>query len=397
MTSTRYASRTGTWERLAAARPNPDPTGPRGRITSLSAGRGTLVVPPNPFGTLFGFNTRGGEGDWLSTAFGRTPIARCYRSDFMLPSSGAGFNPGGYEYIAANAMLGGGHISGNRLNMSVTAWDPVAVIDSTSPLCVAWRNYAASVPAGWVVQLVMWHEWNLHTTDLGSDGTTGRTAADFYRAFPILAQAIVDGDAGRKRCIPVINPSSNNDAYRISDLPLASEMPTGTELHWDIYNNPAGFPKGCKGFGTGYRAVKAFAVKTMATTSALGYFGAGYGWGIDEFGAPRRVGTRLDVLDTTLGWGPASPQDMDGSGMAAALTAMWNLWQSQPVKPTTVIYFTGQGTWNQKLQTAGTANSSTYPNLDAQVGDPRRLGLPIAVDPTLPLNALKAMLATSRN
>lgn len=396
MTSTRYASRTGTWERMAAARSNPDPTGPRGRITSLGAGQGLVVPPPLLTGTLFGYNSRAEEGDWLAGEFGRTPIARCYRSDYLLPSSGAGFADGGFEYIAAN-MMRVGHISGQRLNMSVTGWDPNTVIDSTSALPVAWRNYAASVPTGWTVQLVMWHEWNLHTTDTGSDGTNGRTAADFYRAFPILAQAIVDGDAGRGRCIPVINPSASNDGYRVSDIPLASEMPLSTELHWDIYNNPAGYPKGCKAFGSGYRPVKNFALKTMATTSALGYFGVGYGWGIDEFGAPRRVGTRLPELDPLLGWGPASPQDIDGSAMADALTALWSFWQSQTVKPSTVIYFTGQGTWNQKLRTAGTANSASHPNLDAQVGDPRRVGFPITVDPTLPLNALKAMLATSRN
>lgn len=351
---------------------------------------GVSEPPLTVTSTVIGYNPNAPEGDYFATYFGKTPIARCYNNSRALPSNGSDFVPGGFAYNSANVGLSG-HTSGKRINMSVI-YDPGTVTNSSSALAVQMQNYAASVPAGWLVQVVLYHEYNLHTTDYGGDGSNGRTIAQFVNSFPILANAISAGDAGRGRCIAVINPSYGNGSFQNLMVPNASLMPQGSELHMDVYNNPSGNPSGYKAYGCAYRTASQIMTNIYKAIDQLGYASANYGWGIDEFGTPRRVAPKLSSLNTTLGWGPLSPYDIDGSGMAAAINDFVNWCLNAPVKPTTLIFFTGTGSWNQSVKTAGTASKD-----DGTSGSPgaHYQGFPINVDPTKPMNAYKAFITAS--
>ena len=393
MTRRYYAAGTG-WQPGVISAPPPENIATV-RLTHVSAEPGTGTPPPPvQQGIVFGYNPNAPEGDYFASSFGRTPIARCYRNNDALPADGSDFQPGGFAWNSANKNLAG-HVSGQRINMSVL-FDPATVTNANSPKAVELRNYAASVPAGWQVQVVLYHEYNLHTTDYGGNSATGRTSKQFTDAFPILADAIATGDAGRGRCTPVINPSWGNGAFNDVVVPNASLMPQGTQLHFDVYNNPSGNPPGYKGYGTGYRTADQIMKGLYAAAGRLGYLTPGYGWGIDEFGAPRRVAPRLAALNSTYGWGPSSPFDLDGSGMARAITDFANWCINAPVKPTTVIFFTGEGVWNQSVKRAGTIYSNAAcPGRDAPPGDPLHQGWPIDVDPSLPLAAYKHFIDIS--
>jgi hypothetical protein len=317
--------------------------------------------------------------------FGRVPFARIYNGG--APLSAAHFQPGGLCYRGAGVGVAG-VTTAKRLNMSVT-YNPAAVTSSSSTLAVQMRSFASIVPVGWYVQIVLHHEYNLHTTDQGGDGATGATMAQYLNSFPILAQAISDGDAGNGRCIAVINPSWDAGAFNVLHIPTAASMPLGSECHMDIYDNPKGTPPGYKKYGTTYRGATDF--QTMYNDlESRGWMAPGYGWGIDEFNAPRRIAPKLATLNSTYGWGPLSPNDVDGSGMATSIKAMCDFCLNATVTPSTVLWFTGTGAWNQRAVTAGTAND------DAPPGDSLHQGWPITVDPSKVYAAYKAYVDISR-
>lgn len=340
------------------------------------------VVAGHP--TAFGLNPGSRETAALLKVYGKLPIGRVYNG--TQPLSATCFQPGGLCYRGA-ALDVAGVTSSKRINMSVI-FDPDGVTSASSPLAVELKNFAAAVPTGWHVQLVMFHEYNLHTTDNGGDGSSGATTASFVNAFHLLAQAINAGDAGRGRIFPVINPAWNGRHLADAAVPPASTMPR-TQLHMDIYDNPYGIPRGYHNYGTTYANAGQFQ-SMYDYIDAHGYLAAGHGWGIDEFNAPRRVAPNLATLNTTYGWGPLSPHDIDGSGQAASITAMANWALTAPVPATTCILFTGQGNWNQYFDTAGTADQ------DAPVGSGLHQGWPIAVDPSKPVAAYHAFMDVSR-
>lgn len=368
--------------------------------------------PPAPKGTtIFGYNTGDPEGLTKMQRWGKLPMARVY-NDYRTLGPGH-FQPGGLLYVRCGVGVPG-VVTSKRANMSVLM-DPRQVTGPDSPLAVEMRNFAAIVPQGWYVQIVLHHEYNLHTTDFGT-GETGCTNAQFQAAFPILAQAILDGDAGAGRCVPVVNPSWDSGAFNLVEAPHASDMPPGTQFHWDYYDNPAGYPLDpggggkYKGMGSWYNPVNRLQ-KAYDTIVSLGYDNPAYGWGIDEINAPRRVAPPLPTFNSRLGWGPLSPHDVDGSGMAQSITDMAQWCLNAPVPPTTFLLFTQAGNqFNQKFTTAGgeavddwldaNGNPMTPPLSKTQLSQPRtpgplNQGYPIPVDPAKPYAAYQALIDIS--
>lgn len=361
---------------------------PDGTFAWLAASdRGQASPPPPPppgtASTMFGYNTLDVEGLAKMQRWGKVPMARVYNSGN--PLGAAHFQPGGLCYRGAGIGVAG-VASSRRVNMSII-YDPATVTGPNSAKCTEVRQFAGLVPPGWYVQLVLYHEYNLHTTD--RPGETAGTLTDFQRSHKLLAQAVVDGDAGNGRCVPVINPSWDAGNLKDAQSVPAADMPAGTQWHNDAYDNPRGQPVGYKKYGTTYNGTLP-AQASYDIANRLGYTGAGYGWGIDEFNAPRRVAPKLATLDSTLGWGPLSPYDLDGSGQAKSITDYCTTLLGCPVPPTTVLLFTTNGNlWNQKFTTAGTASG------DAPVGDPRHQGWPIDVDPSKPYAAYQAFINIS--
>lgn len=352
-----------------------------------------VATPPSSrVETIFGYNTLDSEGTQKMQRWGRVPMARCYNGGAFLNPNGDHFKPGGLCYRAAGLSTPGVE-SSRRVNMSVT-YNPASVTSSASSLYQQFRAFAAAIPSGWYVQLVMHHEYNLHTTE--REGAQGvGSLADFKRSHKLLAQAIVEGDNGAGRIVPVINPSWDAGNLKDSESVPAAEMPLGTEWHNDAYDNPRGVPTGYKGYGTSYQPLLP-AQDSYDIAVRLGYTQPGYGWGIDEFNAPRRVAPRLATLDTTtldgggkpIGWGPLSPSDLDGSGQAKSITDYCTRLLDVPVPPTTVLLFTTMGNlWNQKFTTAGTTVRDA-------VG-PLHQGWPINVDPSKPYAAYQAFIDIS--
>lgn len=351
------------------------------RLTSVSSLPGTVVAPPGSIQTIFGMNTdpRGSEGIANMRMFGRVPIGRTYVGG-SIPADGSFFAPGGFGYNSAGLQLAG-VTSDKRLNMSYI-YDPRQVTSDTSSIARQVAAFCQSVPVGWEIQFVMYHEYNLHTNGPGGRNDAfggGVTNADFAQSFRILSQVIEDN--GNGRVIPVINPVYWG--WQDSVAPPASEVAATTQFHWDLYDNPNGNPSGYKQYGTQYHDMKKLLDPAYAVLGRLGYLSGQHGWGVNEFNCPRRVAPKLATLNTTLGWGPLSPYDIDGSQMAAAITAYVNTCLAYPVPPTTLIIFIFEGgtNFNQSFTSAGRA--SVDDGTAANPG-PNYQGWPIQVDPSRP-------------
>lgn len=340
-----------------------------------------IATPPPPTtGTVFGVNTIWSRGLQMSQRLGKIPMARCYFGSGTLPSDGSFFLPGGFGHTAARVDVPGVQ-SGKRLNMSVI-FNADQITSASSPKAREIARFVQSIPEGWYVQIVPWHEYNL------VKNRTGGTIAQFVSMFRILSQVIYDADNSRGRAIMVINPSADQ-SWSPSECPAATECAPGTELHFDIYDQPIGIG-GYKAYGHSYRSISSIMTEPMHAIEERGFFAPGYGWGVDEFGSTQRVAPKLPTLDTTLGWGPLSPYDLDGSQRVKAIGDMVTFWLSQPVKPTTLLHFTyqstGTGQWNHDWSTAGRHERGTVPTDDwslvngVEVRGPHYQGFPIAVD-----------------
>lgn len=351
-------------------------------------------TPPVATQTMFGYNTLDAEGLVKMRRWGKVPIGRVYNNTSYLNPDGSHFKPGGLCYRGAGVGISGVE-SSRRVNMSII-YDPASITSANSALCNQLRTWCGIIPAGWYVQVVMYHEYNLHTTE--QEGASGAgSLADFKRSHKLLGQAVIDGDNGNGRAVPVINTSIDAGSLADSDSVPASEMPPGSEWHNDAYDNPIGQPPNYAGYGTTYNGVRP-AQFSIDMAQRLGYMGPGYGWGIDEFNAPRRVAPRLATLDRTtrdnggrpIGWGPLSPHDLDGSGQAQSITDFCTTCLDAPTPPTTLLLFTTNGTqWNQKFTTAGTVSR------DAVSSSPLHQGWPIDVDPSKPYAAYQAFIDIS--
>lgn len=412
---------TGTgWQRNEGGLP--EPTDPRKvRLTGVSMASGAAPGPPAPIQTIFGYNTLDSSGPAKFDWFVRCPISRCYPGGNLSLSQ---FNPGGFFYRAAG-LDRPGVVSSKRINMSFI-YDPRQVTSSNSSIAVQVKNFVQGVPEGWQVQFVMYHEYNLHTNGPGgrndifknADGSGGVTNADFINSFKILSQVIYDW--GGDRVIPVINPVFFG--WQDQNVCPASEVAPTTQLHWDLYDNPSGNPPGYKQYGTQYHDMKKLLDPAYQVLVRLGYLTGQHGWGVNEFNSPRRVAPRQAQLNTTLGWGPLSPQDLDGTAMANAITAYTNQCLNYPVPPTTLIIFIYEaGTnFNQSFTTGGRHDpkSDDYTDIMVQATDangnpvynsngtpkmvkvgenrgPLYQGYPIPVDHTAPMLAWKHFIDIS--
>lgn len=313
-----------------------------------------------PGKTVYGINTMfGPAANTMLQRLGKIPMARCYRSFNSLPNDGSLFAPGGFCYYAAGLQIAG-VTSAKRLNLSY-GFPASQILNASHPRVQELKAFAASVPAGWYVQLVAQHEYNL------SPNRANGTIPDFVRAIKILGQAIYEGDAGRGRAITVINPSGDVgwiDSY----APPANQMPPGTQFHWDIYDQPNG-TNGYKGYGHPYRPASSLIDQRIQSVINLGYMNSNYGWGIDELGATQRVAPKLSTFDSRLGWGPSSPYDLDGTGRVATIQGMIDrMISTAAIPPTTIIHFTfnanGSGQWNHSWDSGGRHDRSGVPSDD---------------------------------
>lgn len=378
----------------------PPPTVNTARITAINAeGDGTVGPPPPSTNIAFGWNSVGARDDQLFAAGWNCWSGRLYVDNANLPSDGSFFTPGGQGYVCAGLnRAGAGVQSGKRFNISVH-YTPTAITSTGSPYCVMIRNFVNSIPAGWEVQINMWHEFNLHYN------TTDHTAAQHKAAHIILSDVIATASAnnvnsGGGIAIPVINPSLPSNSVD-SNFALASQTADTTEFHWDAYDNPRGQLKGGYQYeGQEYWKNASHYTALYAQTVRLGYTGPNHGWGIDEVNAPRRCGLRLAAITTmatpagNTGWGPSSPHDVDGSGQAQSITDMMNFCLNAGVRPSTVHMFvhvaTAPGKFSQDFWTMGRADN------DPNAGTGQHQGWPVASDPSRPVAAYKAFTDISQ-
>lgn len=371
-----YFARTGSWIDF------------KGGASGGSGGVDPIVTGQ----TRFGFNTMIADGDAYMTQFGKVPVARCYTSS--LPSNGSLFAPGGLCYKAAGLHLAGaGVLSGKRVNMSFSGWSAPSVTSTSSAVANEVRNFVLSIPADWQVQLVLAHEYNLDSKrGLG-------TIAQFVNAIKILGEVIGTADPTGQKCFAVINPSADV-GWLNSYSPTAGQMPEHTEFHWDIYDQPKGIG-GLKAYGALYGTPSALCADRMQSVIDLGFMSANYGWGIDEMGATQRVAPKLATINTTLGWGPNSPADLDATQRVASIKGMTDFYLSQPIKPSTILHFTfgstGTGQWNHSWKTGGRHDRGGIPTDDwymsgtTEVRGPNYQNFPINLS-TAATNRLMAMV-----
>ena len=298
-------------------------------------------------------------------------------------------------------------------------FDPGTITTTSSPKAVEVYNYVRSIPAGWRIYLT-YHEYNPEIV------SGVYTAADFRRAFQILAAQAWDAtqlnkQEGKGEGIFVINiagsglaGSSWDDSY----APHASTMPPNCQFWSDAYDNPRGVPSNYKGYGTTYGNIGPVILDDVYDTAQrLGYLdnsdGGTRGWGIGEFCSPRRVAPALASLNTTLGWGPLSPNDISGAGQAQAITNYANYCLGTPARPipakVVLLWTISSGNnWNQAFTTAGAPEWDAWVNgsnvlQTTAVGNLTGLtphptlnqGWPISVDETLPVAAYQQYINMS--
>ncbi len=375
------------------------PTASTIRLTSASASTDNVVTPPPPTGTMFGWNSAGTRADELWSEWGVCPITRLYPEYTALTSSL--FSSGGMLYKGVGLNRTGVTVN-KRVNMSIK-FDPGPIASGGTGSAKAQEvyNFVKNViPDDWYCQIVLHHEYNLHMHGGQGDGTIAGTMAEFIEAQKILGERIYAADLARPtvgkssgRAIPVINPAQFG--FTTDEAAWAGDMPPTTQFHYDIYSNPTQV-QGHRNYGSPYRNAQNMMDGIYAQLTQMGYLpGDGtYGWGVNEFNAPRRVAPRLATLNTTYGWGPLSPHDIDGSGQAQAIRDYANYALNAPIPATTFIMFitkpgTASASWNQDFWTGGASN------YDAPVGDPLHQNWPINTDSTLPVEAYRQFINIS--
>lgn len=363
--------------------------------------------PPVQSGTIFGYNSADTEAEQKFTWFGKLPIGRMYYGFNAVPSNGQGFiKTFGKEFKAA-ALHRSDVVSSKRLNVNVRI-DPGTITSATSPRVVEIFNYCRSIPAGWHIYLSD-HEYNLFIENGVYD------VADYQRAIPIVAAEIYRANLlniadGLGAVTPVVNAAGygvlNGDTASAA-IPAYSVMPPGTQLWWDAYNSFSNKPQGFaqyKKYGAPYGDPAAFLPDLYQIVVDKGYAIPQAGWGIGEFNSPRRVAPKLPVLDTRLGWGPASPYDISGEGQAKSIDdyTQWCLAQDIPPKVMMLWAVSSGVNANQSLATGGRFTDDDYDissplPLDQAtlIPGPHFQGFPITVSPDLPLAVWQGYLDQS--
>lgn len=349
------------------------------------------VVPPppdTPSATIFGYNSTDAEATEKMQWWGRLPCGRTYYVNNPLPSDGSGFAAGGKEYKAAGLHMAGLQ-SSKRVNICFEL-NPDSIVDANSAKIKEVQAYVRSIPDGWHIYITN-HEYNLRI----QDGLY--TSASFRHAMPILAKAIWDADAGRGRASYVINYGASglgSGTANYDDIPEASEMQKDTQLWGDSYDNPRGTTingNKYRNYGAPYGEAQSRITNDIYDLAlAKGFLdnsdGGDRGWGIGEFCSPRRVAPKLATFDGTLGWGPASPYDIDGTGQAALIQGVCQAalgTADRPIPAKVILLWTtaSGNNWNQSFATAGapTWDDGTKANPGAHFQN-----WPINVDPSKP-------------
>lgn len=359
--------------------------------------------PPPPGGApIFGFNTSDATRDIKIGWFTKVNCGRGYYGFGDLPITGNGFRAGGKEFKLAG-LDNAAAVSAKRINIS-SRFNPGDINSASSERVLNTVAYVKTIPVGWTVYICH-HEYNKNTLS-PAQYVQMLTGFKFLSA-AVYAQSTAQVAAGTGgRAIYVVNAGDSGlgNTPDLSIVPDASTMAPDYQFWTDTYFNPNGNPAGYKAYGSAYPGWQNVMVNAYDIAEAIGCHnnsdGGTRGHGYGEINAPRRVAPKLATLNTTLGWGPLSPFDIDGSGQAQCISDACSFAAGtlDPTRTTPakvfLLWHADTGTWNQRFDTGGKAGAGLDDGTAASPG-PHYQGFPIATDPTKPKNIYKTYVNLS--